>query len=90
MEIKSLIIFFIPLLLINIVCSFYVLNREEFERNQKIFQISLIWFIPFFGSILIFSIIRFLHGPIEKNKPLSPSESNDSSYVSSGGGSENS
>ena len=52
--IENVIVFFIFLLISgNIYTSYRMLKSDDYEKIQKIFQILMIWFIPFIGMLIV-------------------------------------
>ncbi|GAA0199428.1 hypothetical protein GCM10009123_03500 [Kangiella japonica] len=53
--------------LLNIIACFRVFKADYFYKHQKIFQIILIWLIPFIASI---GVILFLSNENNPSKKL--------------------
>lgn len=78
------------LFVLNVLVCFYISRRDGFDKKQKYIQCLLVLLIPFIGAIGIYFIVRALSEPFSKPKKSFGGGPNDSGYVSSGGGSENS
>src|SRR5471030_1599546 len=58
MENILLIFIFLGLVCANIFATFIVI-RNEFSENRKIFlQILFIWLVPVFGALIVFALFR--------------------------------
>lgn len=58
MENILLIFIFLSLVCANIFATFIVV-RNEFSENRKIFlQIVFVWLVPVFGALIVFALLR--------------------------------
>jgi hypothetical protein len=48
-------IFSILVLYLNFVASYHVLNVDSLEKDQRIYQLLIVWLIPMLGSVIIAS-----------------------------------
>jgi hypothetical protein len=39
------------LIVLNILVSVFLVNRDDLDKTQKIFQILIVWIIPFLGAL---------------------------------------
>ena len=63
------------LVALNFYASFKLLRSGEFEKIQKIFQIIIIWLIPFIGAVIILLFIK------DDQTPKGPRNPNDGQGV---------
>jgi len=47
--------------------SFRIVRASEYEYQQKIFQLLLVWLFPIFGSIIAHMVLRASHAPAQKH-----------------------
>ncbi|PXF63212.1 hypothetical protein [Kangiella spongicola] len=66
--------------LLNIIACYRVLKTDYFDKHQKIFQIILIWLIPFIASV---GIVLFLFN--ENNPSQEPTDFGGGTNDSIGG-----
>jgi hypothetical protein len=75
---------FVILILGNLYVTYKLLKSELYEKQQKIYQILIIWLLPLIGTIVV---LMFLSEDDKKTKRQNNSN-NDNNYYESGNYSE--
>lgn len=61
METRELIILLAGVVIaLNIGVSVFIVKQSEFEKTQKLLQVSIVWLIPIIGAISIWLVLRGL------------------------------
>lgn len=72
MQTDDLIIWlFLALFALNVCSTLFISKRMEFSKEQKFFQILILWLIPYLGAIGILLLIVSLDVPAKKRQPFS-------------------
>jgi len=82
-------VIFIILGLNSLLC-FRTVRRADFNTRQKLMHMLIIWLVPIFGFLLFLNLYKSFDAPVRKSKRKFGGGSNDSGYVSRGGGDDNS
>ncbi|MFK8076530.1 MAG: hypothetical protein AB8B84_08080 [Granulosicoccus sp.] len=82
MEIGEIVV--AALLVLNISVSIVIMRRVEFDKNQKIIQICLVWFLPLLGFILILFLYAGIRSSTADKKQFGggPGETDVGGYAS--------
>ena len=51
---NNILLFFVFVIVIgNLYASYHIFKSFDYEKNQKVYQSLIIWFLPFIGMLLV-------------------------------------